>query len=236
MDNRYAITIRSLALVGAFSIVTACTSLDGLEENLEEFDKNEIIELTEGLRDTDFDFSADRINRTINMKGQETQSLVKILRRGSIVRYDYTDTIDRHESSIFDYEKMIEYRIFEGDQMFFELDLPDTVMERAQREGLVPLQADPKVNVNRYVLGETEIEGHPSEIILIVRTLKGEPTYVAEYTLLIEALDLHRQPLRVAYNPTKRVLKVIEYRNAMETTIETKKLEVPEDFSNFTPF
>lgn len=236
MDNRYAITIRYLVLLGIFSITSACASFDGLEEKTEEFDKNEIIELTEGLRDTDFDFSADRINRTFNMKGQESQTLVKILRRGNIVRYDYADTIDRHEASIFEYEKIIEFRIFEGDHMFFELDLPDNVMERAQREGLVPLQADPKINVRRHVLGETEIEGHPSEIILIVRTLKGEPTYVAEYTFLIEALDLHRQPLRVAYNPTKRLIKVIEYRNALETPIPTEKFEVPEEFSNFTPF
>lgn len=234
MDNRKEITIRSIVLVAVFSMMTACASFDGLEDAPEEV--YELVELTEGLRDTDFDFSAVRINRTINVKGQETQSLVKLLRKGNIVRYDYTSSADRHESSIFDYDKSTEYRIFEGDHMFFELDLPDSVLERAQREGLIPLQADPKVNVTRLVLGEIVIEGHPSEIILQVRTLKGEPTHIAEYTLLIEALDLYRQPIRVAYNPTKRVLKVIEYRNALEAPIEPGQLEVPEDFANFTPF
>ena len=55
-------------------------------------------------------------------------------------------------------------------------------------------------------------------------------------TYIWEALDLERQPIRVAYFTSRRILHVVEYRNIEEGPVDPALFQVPEGYLSFTPF
>ena len=85
-----------------------------------------------------------------------------------------------------------------------------------------------------------DVEGYLCEIILMVRKQPGERNgikfFAIDYTFIWEAIDLKRQPLRVAYHQTNRILTVVDYKNIQVTDIDPSLLEVPDDYLSFTPF
>jgi len=180
-------------------------------------------------------FSAEQHITRIDWFGRANHSVATVYKSGPVIRYEQHH-VDPPEISIFDYVQKKEYRVYEGDHIFFELDITDRVRLRAQREGLIPFVEDPNIEVKHLSLGRTVVEGHPSEIILQVRRLKREKRPLAEYTLLWEALDLDRQPIRIAYHQTARTLVVVEYRNLQPGPIDSALLRVPAGYLSFTPF
>lgn len=180
-------------------------------------------------------FSAEQHITRIDWFGQANHSTAKVYKSGPIIRYEQ-HRLNPPEISIFDYDQKKEYRIYEGDHIFFEVGIPDRIHAKAQREGLVPLVEDPNIEVERLLIGEAVVEEHPAEIILQIRKLKEKKRRRAEYTLLWEALDLDRQPIRIAYHQTAQTLVVVEYRNLKQDPIDPALLRIPEGYLNFTPF
>ena len=183
--------------------------------------------------------SAIRVNRVINIFGQKSESRSKIYREGYKVRTESFDS-SPPEISIFDYENEKEFRIQEGDHIYFEVEIVGNQINRAQREGLIPLQPNPRVRIQEIQIGEMEIDGHPCEIILLVQEedfkIRGRDFTKYDYTLRFEALDLDRQPIRVAYNQTRRTLVIVDYQDINEGPIDPELFDVPEGFLSFTPY
>ena len=183
--------------------------------------------------------TAIRVNRVINIFGQETETRTKIYRDGYKVRSEDIDS-NPPATSIFDYKNKLEFKIQEGDHIYFEVGIAETQIKKAQREGVIPLQPNPRIETQEILIGDIEIDGHPCEIILLVQKeevkIRGRDFNKYDYTLRFEALDLGRQPVRVAYNQTWRVLIIVDFQDIKEGPIDPKLLNVPEDFLSFTPY
>ena len=218
-------------LLGTILFVVSACAYQGEVLQSEYFDLYQV----EIFPERTLSFSAELHIRTINLLGQESRSTVKIHHSGGTVRYENLN-VEPPEISIIDYQKRKEYQIFEKDHISFAKDIPRVRHLRAQREGLITREANPNIEVMHLPLGKMEVEGHPCEIILEVRTRKDLPTSIAQYTFLWEALDLDRQPLRVAYYSTADTLTVIDYRNIQPGTIDPTLLQLPEGYPSWSPF
>lgn len=175
----------------------------------------------------------------INNFGQVSETDSKIFRKGYRIRVESIGSIPK-DISIFDYEAKKEYRIQEGDHIYFDIDVSSTLMGRAQREGLIPIQPNPNIESTEIHLGKMEVNGHPCDIVLLVdkREFKVRGVEYKKYTYSVrfEAVDLDRQPLRVVYNQSLRTLVIIDYAD-IETKIDDPSLlKVPEDYLSFTPY
>jgi hypothetical protein len=180
---------------------------------------------------------ADQTTRLINLRGQETDQSVHIYRDGYKVRTETINTTPP-ELYIFDHSEKVEYQLHEADKIYFQINLPLQAQIRAQREGLIPWEKDPRAETTREVLGKATIDGHPCEIIFTVRKFdfKEQKMIGYEYTLSWEALDLERQPIRVAYAQSKQVLAVVDYSNIKTDPIDPALFKVPDDYLSFTPY
>jgi hypothetical protein len=181
--------------------------------------------------------AADRYTKLINHFGQATTSMVRVYRDGYKVR---TETVDATppELFIFDHESRKEYELHAADRIYFETNIPESAYFRAQREGLIPWVKDSKAEMTRYVLGKSQIEGHPCEIVFQVRKFEFPDMKMIgyEYTLTWEALDLGRQPIRVAYALSHQVEAVVDYKNIKTGPIDPSLFKVPDDYLSFTPY
>lgn len=181
--------------------------------------------------------TADRYTKLINHFGQTTTSVVKVFRDGYKVR---TETVDATppELYIFDHAAKTEYELHAADHIFFQTTIPEASYFRAQREGLIPWVEDPKAETTRSILGKAQVDGHPCEIVFQVRKFdfKDMKMIGYEYTLSWEALDLGRQPVRVAYALSHQVEAVVDYKNIKTGPIDPSLFKVPDDFLSFTPY
>lgn len=181
------------------------------------------------------ELSADLQTTLIDRSGHITISTVHIHRIGKLVRYENTQA-DPPEVSIMNFDQLKEYRIYTGDQIYFETIITNRSSAKAQREGLIPVDENPNIIEKRIVLREDTIEGHPTDIVLWIRSIKGRPEFGSDYTLLWEARDLNRQPLRVAYNQANLSLTIVDFRNVQVETIDATLLTPPSGFVNMSPF
>ncbi|HEY4486007.1 MAG TPA: hypothetical protein VI702_06805 [Nitrospiria bacterium] len=180
------------------------------------------------------DLSADLQITLIDRSGHSSTTQTHILRSGRVIRYEARDT-DPPEITIRDYNQSKEFRIFDNDKIYFETAIPLRGEVKAQRDGMFSWQDYEQIEIKRIVLRADRIEGHPCEIVLMLRSLKNQKASGIEYTLLWEATDLNRQPLRVAYHQTN-TLVITELRNIVPGPVNSALLKPPEGYSGMSPF
>jgi hypothetical protein len=181
------------------------------------------------------DLTADLQSTLIDRYGHTSVTTVHIYRSGKLVRYEHRQT-DPPEVWIMDYGQLKEYRIYAGDKIYFETPIADRLSYKAQREGLIESEENPDIVENRIVLREDTIEGHPCDIILLVRTIKGRRELGADYTLLWEARDLERQAIRVAYHQANNTLFILDLRGIKLEPVDPVLLQPPQGFAGMSPF
>jgi hypothetical protein len=181
------------------------------------------------------DLTADLQSTFIDRFGHTSVTTVHISRSGKLVRYEHRQT-DPPEVWIMDYGQRKEYRIYAGDKIYFETPIADRLSYKAQREGLIQSEENPDIIENRIVLREDTIEGHPCDIVLLVRTIKGRKEFGADYTLLWEARDLARQPIRVAYHQVNNTLFILDLRGVKLEPVDPVLLQPPQGFAGMSPF
>lgn len=181
------------------------------------------------------DLTADLQSTFIDRNGHTSVTTAHIYRSGRLVRYEHTQT-DPPEVWIMDYGQMKEYRIYAGDKIYFETPFASRLSYKAHREGLIRLEGNPAIIENRIVLRGDTIEGHPCDIVLLIRTIKGRNELGADYTLLWEARDLKRQPIRVAYHETNNTLFILDLRAVKLEPVDPVLLQPPQGFAGMSPF
>ena len=181
------------------------------------------------------DMTADLRTTLIDLKGHTSISKVKIYRTGNIVRFEHND-LDPPEVSIMNYEENKDYRIYHKDEIYFETDISNRMVAKAQRDGLIPLQRIKGLEKKKIFLREAIVDGHPCDIILRIRYAKDRRELGTEYTLLWEARDLDRQPIRVAYYQVNLALALVEYTNIKLTPIDLDLVQPPPDYMSLSPF
>ncbi|MBI3610308.1 MAG: hypothetical protein HY204_06355 [Nitrospirae bacterium] len=181
------------------------------------------------------DLSADVQTTLIDRGGHLSISTVHIRRAGKLVRYE-NNLVDPPEVSILDLDQMKEYRIYAGDEIYFETVVSTRLSMKLQREGLFPAEAIAGVVEKRIVLREDVIEGHPTDIVLWIRSIKDKERLGSDYTLLWEARDLNRQPLRVAYYQSNVTFTLVELRNIKLESADSALMHPPSGFLNMSPF
>lgn len=173
-------------------------------------------------------------HHVIDVKGHTSKSVARIYRRGNVIRLERYQ-INPIEVSILDYDILKEFRIYEQDRIFFEQQIPEVVFGRAWREGLITAE-DPEIVVEKIRLRADVFDGHPTEIMLQMRWTKDRKKQGVEYTLLWEAVDLGRLPLRVAYHESATAIAIIEYRGLKLQPVDTALLVTPSDYLNMSPY
>lgn len=173
-------------------------------------------------------------NHLIDRVGHISKSSVRIYRRGNTVRTENHTSIPV-EISIVDYDRLWEYRIYDSDGIFFQQQVSESVYGRAWREGIVDARFQ-SVEETKLVLGEDVFDGHPTEIILRIRSFKDRIDGPKEYTLVWEAKDLDRLPVRVAYHQSNNAVAVVEYRDIRFEGFDDTLLRVPGDYLNMSPY
>lgn len=158
-----------------------------------------------------------------------------IHRSGYRVRFENLDSTSK-DVWITDYDKKREFQIHHKDRIYFSRGIGRKAALHAARKGLIPIFKFSEVDILRIPITKVEISGHPCEMVLVVRRLKDREDSPSEYTLLWEALDMNRQPLRVAYNNSTQALLVLEYENIREEPIDPALLVPPEDYMHLSPF
>jgi len=181
------------------------------------------------------DISADLLTTLFDQHGHSSVSEVYIYRSGTIVRYEHR-LLDPPEISIIDYGKLKEFQIFDGDKIYFETPIADRLSNKAQRDGIIRMEENPNLVLKRILLKQDSIEGHPVDVILLIRTVKNRKEFGADYTLIWEARDMDRQPLRTAYYQTNDSLLVINFKNVKLQTLDPALLEPPPGFAAMNPY
>jgi len=181
------------------------------------------------------DLSAKLQTILIDPDGHRSVSTVHIVRSGQSVRYEHTDS-DPPEIWIMDFKEMKEYRIYAGDKIYFETPISNRLSFKAQREGLIPKEEHPELIETRVLLREDRIEGHPCDIVLLIRSIKDRKDLGADYTLRWEARDLNRQPLRIAYHQPSSTLAVIDLLAVQPGPIDPGLLQPPSGFASMSPY
>jgi len=181
------------------------------------------------------DLSAKLQTTLIDPNGHRSLSTVQIYRSGQSVRYEHTDS-DPPEIWIMDFKEMKEYRIYAGDKIYFETPISNRLSFKAQREGLIPKENHPELIETRFLLREDRIEGHPCDIVLLLRSIKDRKDLGTDYTLLWEARDLNRQPLRIAYYQPSSTLAVIDLLAVQAGPIDPGLLQPPSGFASMSPY
>lgn len=181
------------------------------------------------------DLSAKLQTTLIDLNGHRSLSTVQIYRSGKSVRYEHRDS-DPPEIWIMDFKEMKEYRIYAGDKIYFETPISNRLLFKAQREGLIPNEDHPELIETRYLLREDRIEGHPCDIVLLIRSIKDRKDLGTDYTLLWEARDLNRQPLRIAYYQPSSTLAVIDLLAVQAGPVDPVLLQPPSGFASMSPY
>lgn len=181
------------------------------------------------------DLSAKLQTTLIDPNGHRSLSAVHIVRSGQSVRYEHNDS-DPPEIWIMDFKEMKEYRIYAGDKIYFETPISSRLSFKAQREGLIPKEEHPELIETRILLREDQIEGHPCDIILLARSIKDRKDLGSDYTLLWEARDLNRQPLRIAYYQPSSTLAVIDLLAVQAGPVDPGLLQPPSGFASMSPY
>jgi len=181
------------------------------------------------------DLSAKLQTTLIDLNGHRSLSTVHIYRSGQSVRYEHTDS-DPPDVWIMDFKEMKEYRIYAGDKIYFETPISNRLSFKAQREGLIPKEDHPELIETRIPLREDRIEGHPCDIVLLIRSIKDRKDLGTDYTLLWEARDLNRQPLRIAYHQPSSTLAVIDLLAVQPGPIDPGLLQPPSGYASMSPY
>jgi hypothetical protein len=181
------------------------------------------------------DLSADLQITTIDRSGHTAVSTVHIYRSGELIRYEHRD-IDPPEISIIDFGKLKEYRIYAGDKIYFETSISNRLSYKAQRERLIRPDAPPDLVEKRIILREDTIEGHPCDIVLLIRSVKDKKEFGTDYTLLWEDRDLKGQPIRVAYHQPNFTFFIMDLRNAKFEPVDPILMQPPTGFVSMNPY
>ena len=181
------------------------------------------------------DLSADLQITAIDRNGHVSVTTAHIYRSGKLVRYEHRQ-VDPTEIFIMDFEKLKEYRIYAGDKIYFETTFSNRLARKAEREGLIPMEENPDILQSRIVLREDTIDGHPSDIVLLIRSVKNRKEVGSDYTLLWEARDLNRQPLRIAYHQNNYMLTIVDLRNVKFEPVDAALLKPPPGFVSMSPY
>ena len=181
------------------------------------------------------DLSADIQFTAIDRNGHTSVTTAHIYRSGKLIRYEYRQA-DPIEVVIMDFGTLKEYRIYAEDKIYFETSFASRLSRKAQQEGLIRLEENPDIIQNRIVLREDSLEGHPSDIVLLIRTVKDRKEFGTEYTLRWEARDLRGQPLRVAYHRDNLALAIVDFQNLKLGPVDPALFQPPPGFVSMTPF
>lgn len=181
------------------------------------------------------DLSADLQITAIDRNGHTSVTTVHIYRSGKLIRYEHRQT-DPPEVFIMDFDRLKEYRIYAGDKIYFETSFANRLFGKAQREGLIRMEENPDIIQNRIVLREDTLDGHPCDIVLLIRTLKNRKEFGADYTLRWEARDLKGQPVRVAYYQANFTLAIVDFRNLKLEPVDPALLQPPPGFVSMNPY
>ena len=192
-------------------------------------------EQPEPLPDPFPDMTANVRTTLLDPKGHSSTTIVKVYRTGNIVRYEHND-IDPPEVSIMNYEENKDYRIYDKDEMYFETDISVRIIAKAQRNGLIPLQGIKGLTKETIFLREALVDGHPCDIVLRIRYAKDRRELGTEYTLVWEARDMKRQPIRVAYYQINLSLVIVEYSDIKLTPIDPDLIKPPPEYMSLSPF
>jgi len=168
-------------------------------------------------------------------RGHASVSQVHIDRSSNIVRYEHR-LVDPPEISIMDYDKLKEYRIYDGDKIYFETAITGRLENKVQREGILRLEANPIVVEQRVLIHQETLEGHPCDFIVLVRSIKDRKDIRPDFTWIWEATDLDRQPLRVAYYQTSGSLVVINYKEVKLGNVDPALLKPPSEYISMNPY
>ncbi len=159
----------------------------------------------------------------------------KVMKAGPLVRYESREKSE--EVEIYDFARRRLIRLILAQRLAFESLIPPRFLAKAQRESLVSVEPQPDLVVQRIRLGEATIEGHPCDIVLVVKSLAGRKGRRApkEYTLIWEARDLG-VPVRVSYSQADFSVVLVEYRNLRPATLDPSVFQPPADFLQASPF
>ncbi|HEY5594445.1 MAG TPA: hypothetical protein VIL61_04715 [Nitrospiria bacterium] len=181
------------------------------------------------------DLSADLQITAIDRNGHTSATTVHIYRSGKLIRYEHRQA-DPPEVFIMDFGRLKEYRIYAGDKIYFETSFSSRLARKAQREGLIRMEENPDILQSRIVLREDTIDGHPCDIVLLIRTVKNRKELGSDYTLLWEARDLKRQPLRIAYHQNNYMLMIVDLRDVKFEPVDAALLQPPPGFVSMNPY
>jgi hypothetical protein len=144
---------------------------------------------------------------------------------------------------IYDYVNRKQYRLILSDKIYFETTISQSGLIEAQRDGLIPLEEYPNVEVEKPKLAETTFDGHPCRLYLQVRSLTAteeskqkKKRLAVEYILLWEATDLGNLPVRIVYTGPDYITKIVEYRNVRIEPVDASLFQPPKGFPSMSPF
>ncbi len=171
----------------------------------------------------------------IDRAGHTSQSTARLFRLGNKVRIESHRT-NPIEVAVYDYDILKQFRIYEDDRMFFENQIPESVYARALREGLVSAADGLEIEYERIPLRSDMFDGHPTQIVLQLRWVKGKRDGGVDYTLLWEAEDLNRIPLRIAYHLPNYGLRIVEYHSVRIEPVDETLMKTPRGFVSMSPY
>ncbi|HEX9757806.1 MAG TPA: hypothetical protein VGB26_08400 [Nitrospiria bacterium] len=165
--------------------------------------------------------------------GGKNESQAKITRVNKSVRFEPLP--QGEEFHIFDYDKLISYRVFPKDQIYFSTRMDQKEFSRAYQQGILPPENSSPLQVQKIKIKETSLNGHSATLYLIGKK-EGTESSALHYSFVWEAPGLGGLPVRIADTQRDGTTTIIDFINIREEEIKLSFLKPPKDYLHLNPF
>lgn len=189
-------------------------------------------------------FTADFFSRVIFRDKDLTIMSGKLYAAPPQVRFEpepEEPTAAYNEIQLYDFEQQKMRRVFLDDRIYFQIELSENARIKAMRDGWIPWKDHPNIKQTMIRLKEDFVNGHPCVLYLQERKIEAmtdnkTSAPFLEYSLIWEATDLKRLPVRIIYFPPNHSTVVVDYKNMKLADLDPPLFNPPEGFVNLSPF
>ena len=172
--------------------------------------------------------------KTYLKTGGYNESHSKITRYQKWVRQEPIPKGD--EFHIYDYQKLIFYRIFPKDQIFFSHTLNPKEVTRAYRQGILPNLQTSSTPLQKIKLRNSIFNGLPVTLFIIGGKIPGKSKPAYHYSFLWESQEEPHFPLRMADTHRDGSTMIIEYLNIQQKEVDLSLFKPPNHYLHLNPY
>ncbi len=165
--------------------------------------------------------------RVLSPDVKEIRDTGRIYRSGFSVRIEQEKS---NEIFLYDFDQSLEFRLFPGDQIYFEKPLPISKRIRGIKEKWIPITQG--FQETKILFRDDEINGIPAKLFFVTLKKNGQSAYFFRWV----SADKNATPLRVIYHGSARETIIVDFTPIKEQSISPDFFKPPKNYLSLNPF